>query len=200
MDVLGDILYNLYGSTEVAYATIATPAGHARGAGHGRPPAHRHDHHPVRRRRQAGRRQRTRAGSSSASSMQFEGYTGGGSKEMVDGHDVDRRRRALRRRRPAVRRRPRRRHDRLRRRERLPGRGRGPARVGRRRVRGRGARASTTRSTASGCAPTWSRATARRSTRTSLKDHVKKRTWPGTRCRARSCSSTRCRATPPARS
>ena len=25
MDLLGDIVYNLYGSTEVAYATIATP-------------------------------------------------------------------------------------------------------------------------------------------------------------------------------
>ena len=32
MDRFGDVLYNLYGSTEVAWATIATPAGPARRA------------------------------------------------------------------------------------------------------------------------------------------------------------------------
>ena len=36
MDVFGDVLYNLYGSTEVAWATIATPDGPARRPGHGR--------------------------------------------------------------------------------------------------------------------------------------------------------------------
>ena len=36
MDEFGDNLYNLYGSTEVAWATIATPRGHARGARDGR--------------------------------------------------------------------------------------------------------------------------------------------------------------------
>ncbi len=59
--------------------------------------------------------------------VQFEGYTGGGNKDEIDGllssgdvgHFDDGR--------APVHRRPRRRHDRLRRRERLPGRGRGPA-------------------------------------------------------------------------
>ena len=32
MDAFGDNLYNFYGSTEVGWATIATPGGHARGA------------------------------------------------------------------------------------------------------------------------------------------------------------------------
>ena len=88
----------------------------------------------VRHRRQALRRARPRgaprarpAGSSSATSRRFDGYTGGGDKEMIDGLMSHRRRRPLRRG-AAVRRRPRRRHDRLGRRERLPARGRGPAR------------------------------------------------------------------------
>ena len=84
MDLFGDILYNLYGSTEVAYATIATPADMRAAPGTvGRPPTGTtitlfdDAGQPV-------------AGSGSgrifvASSMQFEGYTGGGSKETVDG-------------------------------------------------------------------------------------------------------------------
>ena len=84
MDTFGDILYNLYGSTEVAYATIATPADMRAAPGTvGRPPTGTtitlfdDDGKPV-------------GGKDSgrifvASSMQFEGYTGGGSKEMVDG-------------------------------------------------------------------------------------------------------------------
>ncbi len=36
MDEFGDVVYNLYGSTEVAWATIATPARPARRARHRR--------------------------------------------------------------------------------------------------------------------------------------------------------------------
>ena len=84
MDVFGDVLYNLYGSTEVAWATIATPedmrtapgtAGKApRGTvlkivdeqGHELP---------------AGETGRIFVGNE----LLFEGYTGGGNKEIVDG-------------------------------------------------------------------------------------------------------------------
>ena len=101
--------------------------------------------------------------------------------------------------RPPVRRRPRRRDDRLRRRERLPARGRGPAGRATRRRRGRGRRRRRrgVRPAAEGvrrrCA-SGGRARGRRSRRTSS------RTSPATRCRARSCSWTSCRATRPARS
>ncbi len=53
MDRFGENLYNLYGSTEVAWATIATPAGPARRARHRRPAAARHRGAAVRRRRRA---------------------------------------------------------------------------------------------------------------------------------------------------
>jgi acyl-CoA synthetase (AMP-forming)/AMP-acid ligase II len=84
MDTFGDVLYNLYGSTEVAWATIATPedlraapgtAGRAPfgtvvklldGDGHEAPPG------------DGGR-------IFVANAMVFEGYTGGGNKEIVDG-------------------------------------------------------------------------------------------------------------------
>jgi fatty-acyl-CoA synthase len=84
MDLLGDVVYNLYGSTEVAYATIATPADLRAAPGTvGRPPQGTRiklldeDGKEVRR----GESGRIFVGSS----MQFEGYTGGGSKEVVDG-------------------------------------------------------------------------------------------------------------------
>ena len=92
--------------------------GPARRARHGRPPAARHRREAVRRRRRPGRPRAARGGSSSATSCAFEGYTGGGSKDAIDGLLSLRRRRPLRRGRPPVRRRPRRRHDRLGRRER----------------------------------------------------------------------------------
>ena len=84
MDVFGDILYNLYGSTEVAYAAIATPTDMRAAPGTvGRPPTGTtiklfdDDDHPV-----SGRDSgRIFVGSS----MQFEGYTGGGSKKTLDG-------------------------------------------------------------------------------------------------------------------
>ena len=84
LTLLGEVLYNLYGSTEVAFATIAGPA-HLRDApdtvgpptlgsrvriidAAGRPLP-------------AGRTGRIMVGNA----IGFEGYTGGGSKEMVDG-------------------------------------------------------------------------------------------------------------------
>ncbi len=84
MDHFGDVVYNLYGSTEVAYATIATPADMRAARGTvGRPPQGTRikifddDGHEV----EQGESGRIFVGSS----MQFEGYTGGGSKEVVDG-------------------------------------------------------------------------------------------------------------------
>jgi fatty-acyl-CoA synthase len=84
MDLLGDVVYNLYGSTEVAYATIATPADMRAAPGTvGRPPLGTtiklldENGNEVPR----GESGRIFVGSS----MQFEGYTGGGSKEVVAG-------------------------------------------------------------------------------------------------------------------
>jgi fatty-acyl-CoA synthase len=84
MDLLGDIVYNLYGSTEVAYATIATPADMRAAPGTvGRPPSGTtiklldSDGREVER----GESGRIFVGST----MQFEGYTGGGNKEVVSG-------------------------------------------------------------------------------------------------------------------
>jgi acyl-CoA synthetase (AMP-forming)/AMP-acid ligase II len=84
MDLLGDIVYNLYGSTEVAYATIATPADMRAAPGTvGRPPNGTtiklldQDGNEV----PQGETGRIFVGST----MQFEGYTGGGSKEVVSG-------------------------------------------------------------------------------------------------------------------
>ncbi|TMM16225.1 MAG: acyl-CoA synthetase [Actinobacteria bacterium] len=84
MDVFGDVLYNLYGSTEVAWATIATPADLRAAPGTaGRPPlgtvvklldAHGREVGP-------GERGRIFV----ANEMMFEGYTGGGGKEMIGG-------------------------------------------------------------------------------------------------------------------
>ncbi|WP_084180852.1 AMP-binding protein [Jatrophihabitans endophyticus] len=84
MDLLGDIVYNLYGSTEVAYAAIATPADLRAAPGTvGRPPTGTSitllddDDHEV----APGESGRIFVGSS----MQFEGYTGGGTKDVVAG-------------------------------------------------------------------------------------------------------------------
>ncbi|HKC28789.1 MAG TPA: AMP-binding protein, partial [Jatrophihabitans sp.] len=84
MDLLGDVVYNLYGSTEVAYATIATPEDMRTAPGTvGRPPHGTTiklldpDGNDV----PAGESGRIFVGSA----MQFEGYTGGGSKEVVKG-------------------------------------------------------------------------------------------------------------------
>jgi acyl-coenzyme A synthetase/AMP-(fatty) acid ligase len=84
MDVFGDVLYNLYGSTEVAWATIATPADlRAASGGAGRPPLGTvvklldGDGREV----PMGERGRIFA----ANEMVFDGYTGGGGKEIVGG-------------------------------------------------------------------------------------------------------------------
>lgn len=84
MDHFGDNLYNIYGSTEVAYASIATPQdlrSSPSSAGH--PPygtvvrIYDEDGHEV----PAGSTGRIFVGNN----LLFEGYTGGGSKDMIDG-------------------------------------------------------------------------------------------------------------------
>jgi len=84
MDRFGDHLYNTYGSTEVAYAAIATPSDLRQSPGTaGRPPLGT----VVRILDDAGHEVPT--GESGrifvGNSMLFEGYTGGGDKERVDG-------------------------------------------------------------------------------------------------------------------
>jgi acyl-CoA synthetase (AMP-forming)/AMP-acid ligase II len=84
MDLFGDVVYNLYGSTEVAWATIATPADLREAAGTaGKPPRgtvvklYDDDDNEV----EQGETGRIFVGNE----MQFEGYTGGGNKDMIDG-------------------------------------------------------------------------------------------------------------------
>jgi acyl-CoA synthetase (AMP-forming)/AMP-acid ligase II len=84
MDTFGENLYNLYGSTEIAWATIATPADLREAPGTaGLPPRGTkirildpdgHDVPPE-------KTGRVFVGNE----MAFEGYTGGGGKEVVDG-------------------------------------------------------------------------------------------------------------------
>ncbi|MCW2954618.1 MAG: AMP-dependent synthetase and ligase [Conexibacter sp.] len=82
MDRFGDTLYNLYGSTEVAWATIATPADLRAAPGTaGRPPRgtivklfDEHDREVA-----PGRSGRIFVGNE----LPFEGYTGGGSKALL---------------------------------------------------------------------------------------------------------------------
>jgi acyl-CoA synthetase (AMP-forming)/AMP-acid ligase II len=84
MDEFGDHLYNIYGSTEVAWATVASPSDLRLAPGTaGRPPmgtvVRLYDEHgePV----PPGEPGRIFV----ANSMLFEGYTGGGSKDVLDG-------------------------------------------------------------------------------------------------------------------
>ncbi len=84
MDQFGDHLYNVYGSTEVAYATIATPADLRAAPGTaGKPP-----HATVVRIFDAAGRE-VPAGESGrifvGNGLLFEGYTGGGHKPMIEG-------------------------------------------------------------------------------------------------------------------
>ena len=84
MDSLGDVLYNLYGSTEVAWATIATPADLRAAPGTaGRAPMGT----VVKLLDSEGREAAPGAGGRIfvANEMVFEGYTGGGNKEIVRG-------------------------------------------------------------------------------------------------------------------
>jgi fatty-acyl-CoA synthase len=84
MDHFGENLYNLYGSTEVAWATIATPRDLREAPGTvGKPPRGSvvkifdSDGRPVPR----GESGRIFVGND----VQFEGYTGGGNKDEIDG-------------------------------------------------------------------------------------------------------------------
>jgi acyl-CoA synthetase (AMP-forming)/AMP-acid ligase II len=84
MDLFGEVLYNLYGSTEVAWATIATPEDLRAAPGTaGRPPMGT----VVKLLDADGREARRGAGGRIfvANEMTFEGYTGGGNKEIVEG-------------------------------------------------------------------------------------------------------------------
>jgi acyl-CoA synthetase (AMP-forming)/AMP-acid ligase II/uncharacterized membrane protein len=84
MDAFGDTLYNLYGSTEVSAATIATPRDMRRAPGTAGRPARGsivrlYDEHgkPV----LQGDVGRIFVGNA----LLFDGYTGGGSKDVIDG-------------------------------------------------------------------------------------------------------------------
>jgi acyl-CoA synthetase (AMP-forming)/AMP-acid ligase II len=84
MDLFGDNLYNLYGSTEVAWATIATPKDLREAPGTaGKPPRgtivrlYDDDGKPV----GQGETGRIFVGNE----LQFEGYTGGGGKDVIEG-------------------------------------------------------------------------------------------------------------------
>jgi acyl-CoA synthetase (AMP-forming)/AMP-acid ligase II len=84
MDRFGDTVYNLYGSTEVAYATVATPEDLRAVPGTaGRPPRGT----VVRLYDEGG--QEVPSGEVGrifvGNEMSFEGYTGGGGKEAIDG-------------------------------------------------------------------------------------------------------------------
>jgi acyl-CoA synthetase (AMP-forming)/AMP-acid ligase II len=84
LEAFGDVLYNLYGSTEVAWATIATPEDLRAAPGTaGRPPRGT----VIKLYDEEGREVPT--GETGrifvANEMLFEGYTGGGSKDLIDG-------------------------------------------------------------------------------------------------------------------
>jgi acyl-coenzyme A synthetase/AMP-(fatty) acid ligase len=84
MDAWGDTLYNLYGSTEVAWASIATPADMRAAPGTaGRPPrgtiVKLYDEAGAE--VETGQTGRIFVGNE----MLFEGYTGGGSKDVIGG-------------------------------------------------------------------------------------------------------------------
>jgi acyl-CoA synthetase (AMP-forming)/AMP-acid ligase II len=84
MDTFGEVLYNLYGSTEVAWATIATPEDLRAAPGTaGRPPLGT----VVKLLDADGREVPPGEGGRIfvANEMMFEGYTGGGGKEIVGG-------------------------------------------------------------------------------------------------------------------
>jgi fatty-acyl-CoA synthase len=83
--VLGDVLYNFYGSTEVAWATFATPEDLRAAPGTaGRPPygtivrLYDGEGRPVSGEGVVGR-------IFVGNGFQFDGYTGGGNKEVIDG-------------------------------------------------------------------------------------------------------------------
>jgi acyl-CoA synthetase (AMP-forming)/AMP-acid ligase II len=84
MDAFGDSLYNLYGSTEVAWATIATPEDMRAAPGTAGRPARG----VVVRLYDADEREVSRGQTGRifvGNEMLFEGYTGGGTKDVIDG-------------------------------------------------------------------------------------------------------------------
>ena len=85
MELFGDVVYNLYGSTEVAVATVATPEDWKKAPGTvGRVPIGC----TVRLYDESGRRitaSNTIGRVFVGSGLRFSGYTGGGSKEEIDG-------------------------------------------------------------------------------------------------------------------
>jgi fatty-acyl-CoA synthase len=84
MDRFGDTLYNIYGSTEVAYASVATPQDLREAPGTAGKPPHAT---VVRILDDAGKDVPTGQPGRIfvGNSLLFEGYTGGGHKDMVDG-------------------------------------------------------------------------------------------------------------------
>ncbi|MGH9137282.1 MAG: acyl-CoA synthetase [Acidimicrobiales bacterium] len=85
MEVFGDVVYNLYGSTEVAYATIATPEDLRVAPGcAGKPPLGT----SVRLYDEKGGQVPTGVTGRIFvnSGQEFSGYTGGGGKEVIDNH------------------------------------------------------------------------------------------------------------------
>jgi fatty-acyl-CoA synthase len=84
MDRFGDTVYNLYGSTEVAYATVATPEDLRAAPGTaGRPPRGTEVRIVDEQGREVPRGETGRI--FVGNEMSFEGYTGGGGKEAIDG-------------------------------------------------------------------------------------------------------------------
>ena len=84
MDAFGDVLYNLYGSTEVAWATIATPEDLRAAPGTaGRPPLGTTVKIFDEEGKEAKRGETGRI--FVANEMLFEGYTGGGGKDVLEG-------------------------------------------------------------------------------------------------------------------
>jgi acyl-CoA synthetase (AMP-forming)/AMP-acid ligase II len=84
MDLFGENVYNLYGSTEVAWASIATPTDLRAAPGTaGRPP-----HGTIVRLYDDDGRAAPQGATGRifvGNEMQFEGYTGGGNKDAIDG-------------------------------------------------------------------------------------------------------------------
>ena len=166
MDEFGDNLYNLYGSTEVAWATIATPEDMRAAPGTAGRPAAR-DGDPDRRRGRQRRRPRGDRPDLHRQPARLRGLyrrrRQGASRRTA----LLRRRRSLRRGRPPLHRRPRRRDDRLRAaRTSFRGRSRTCSPTMRRWPTRRPS-GSTTSSSASDCAPSSSRRTAPTPARTS---------------------------------
>ena len=173
MDEFGDTLYNLYGSTEVAWATIATPADMRAAPGTAGTPPRGTVAAALRRARACRCRRARPAASSSATRCSSRATPAAAPRTAIDGlmatGDVGRFDDA----RAPVRRGPRRRDDRLGRREPVPEGGRGPARPPRGGRRGRGDRRARRRGSASGCAPSWSPQPGAEVSEDDLKAYVK---------------------------